>query len=106
MINKEWGHPRFYEILDEIAELHSNKNHDYAGEKDPLANFRECERLGLSAFQGCFVRMQDKYMRLLNFIKSGTFHVKGEGVIDTLRDLAVYSLIASILYEEEHNEKT
>ena len=100
---KKYGHRRFYELLNEISELQSRKNHDYAGKQDPLANFRECERIGLSAFMGCFVRMMDKYMRICNFIETGTMKVKDESVKDTLRDLAVYSLIAIILFEEQEN---
>jgi hypothetical protein len=98
---KLYGHPRFYEILEEMKTLHSNKNHDYAGQGDPLQNFRECGRIGIDPFIGCFVRMQDKYMRIINYINSGKLMVKGEGVKDTLTDLAVYSIIAIILLEEK-----
>lgn len=101
---KKYGHPRFYELLDGLSELHSRKNHDYAGQADPLANFRECERIGVSAFRGCFVRMMDKYMRIANFFTAGELKVKDESVKDTLRDLAVYSLIAIILLEEQNTE--
>ena len=97
---KKYGHKRFYELLAEISDLHSRKNHDYAGTEDPLANFKECERMGLPAYRGCFLRIQDKYMRILNFLKAGNLTVKMESVKDTLQDLAVYSLIMIILYEE------
>lgn len=102
---KKYGHKRFYELLDEISDLHSRKNHDYAGKQDPLANFRECERLGVTAFEGCIIRMMDKYMRITNFVKAGEMKVKAESIKDTLRDLAVYSLIAIILFEEQANER-
>ena len=101
MGKKMYGHPQFYEIIEELKRLHSVKNHDYAGEADPLANLRECERINIPAFTGCFVRIQDKYMRLMNFIKSGTLLVKDESVRDTLRDMAVYSILAMILYDEQ-----
>jgi hypothetical protein len=99
-MKKKYGHPRFYELVDEISELHSRKNHDYAGKGDSLANFKECKRIGISAFQGCIIRMMDKYMRIGNFMQAGEMKVKDESVKDTLRDLAVYSLIAIILWEE------
>ena len=102
---KKYGHKRFYQLLDEISDLHSRKNHDYAGKQDSLANFRECERIGTSAFRGCIIRMMDKYMRICNFINAGELKVKDESVKDTLRDLAVYSLIAIILFEEQENGK-
>ena len=95
------GHPRFYEILEQMKELHSRKNHDYAGTSDPLKNLRACERLELAPFIGVMVRLQDKWSRLEEFIKSGQLMVKNESVIDTLMDNAVYSVLAIILYEEQ-----
>ena len=95
------GHPRFYEILEAMVELHSRKNHDYAGTSDPLKNLRACERLELKPFIGVMVRLQDKWSRLEEFVKSGKLMVKGESVKDTLMDNAVYSILAIILYEEQ-----
>ena len=36
---KKHGHPKFYQILEEMAQLHSDKNHDYAESDRPLGNF-------------------------------------------------------------------
>ncbi|KKN77866.1 hypothetical protein LCGC14_0356030 [marine sediment metagenome] len=96
-----YGHPKFYEMLEAMAELHSRKNHDYAGTSDPLKNLRACERLEIKPFIGVMVRLQDKWSRLEEFIKSGKLMVKGESVKDTLMDNAVYSILAIILYEEQ-----
>jgi len=101
---KLFGHPRFYDVLEQMKELHSRKNHDYAGTSDPLKNLRACERLELKPFMGVMVRLQDKWSRLEEFVKSGKLMVKGESVKDTLMDNAVYSVLAIILYEEQ--EKT
>ena len=102
-IKIQHGHPRFYKLLKEMAELHSRKNHDYAGVSDPLKNLRACERLELKPFMGVMVRLQDKWSRLEEFIKSGELMVKNESVKDTLMDNAVYSILAIILYEEEED---
>jgi len=102
---KLFGHSRFYEILEKMKDLHSRKNHDYAGTSDPLKNLRACERLELEPFMGVMVRLQDKWSRLEEFVKSGKLMVKGESVIDTLLDNAVYSVLAIILYEEQQKEK-
>lgn len=102
---KRYGHPKFYEILKQMADLHSRKNHDYAGTSDPLKNLRACKRLNLEPFMGVMVRLQDKWSRLEEFVKSGQLMVKSESVIDTLMDNAVYSLLAIILYEEQQKEK-
>ncbi len=98
---KRQGHPEFYKLLERIADLHSRKNHDYSGESDPLKNLRACERLNLKPFLGVLVRLQDKWSRLEEFVKSGQLMVKNESVIDTLMDNAVYSLLAIILYQEQ-----
>jgi len=99
------GHPRFYEILEQMKELHSRKNHDYAGTADPLKNLRACKRLELEPFMGVMVRLQDKWSRLEEFVKSGQLMVKNESVIDTLLDSAIYSVLAIILYEEQKKEE-
>ncbi len=45
--------------------------------------------------------MGDKYSRISSFIKNGDFKFKEESIKDTLLDMAIYSLITIILYEEE-----
>ena len=99
--NPKGGHPDFYKLLEQMADLHSRKNHDYAGTKDPLKNLRACERLNLEPFLGVLVRLQDKWSRLEEFVNSKQLMVKNESVIDTLMDNAVYSLLAIILYQEQ-----
>lgn len=94
-----FGHPRFYEILDSLKELHSNKNHDYAG-TDPLSNLKECESMGIPAWKGVNVRLTDKMSRLKSYSKKQEFKVRGEGLIDTYRDMATYAILGIILYEE------
>ena len=102
-----WGHPRFYEFLEKMADVHSRKNHDYSGDGDPLKNLRAPERIGISPFTGVMVRLQDKWSRLEQFLKSGELMVKDESVIDTLIDNANYSILAAILYLEakEHGSR-
>ena len=95
------GHPRFYELIEKMKQIHSSKNQDYASSEDPLKNLRGCERIGIPAHIGCFIRMQDKYSRLENLIGGlKEPQVKDESIPDTLMDLAVYSLLDIILIEE------
>ena len=91
---------RFYEILDTIKDLHDAKKHDY-GNSDVFANFRLSELAGISPWKGSVVRMGDKYARISNYIKKGDFKFKEESIKDTLMDMAIYSLITIVLYEEE-----
>ena len=97
-MKKFYGHYRFYELLDEMAELHNKKNHDYAG-KDPLSNLREF------GWKGVVVRLGDKWRRIRNYAKQGDLKVKEESLKDTLMDNAVYSLLCIILYEDEKEKK-
>lgn len=100
---RQYGHPKFYQILEAMADLHSRKNHDYAGTSDPLKNLRACTRIDIDPFIGVIVRLQDKWSRIEEFVKAGTLLVKGESVKDTLMDNAVYSLLAIILLEEQED---
>lgn len=99
------GHPRFYELLLEIAELHTKKNHDYAKDNDPLSNLRLCESFGVPAFKGTLVRLSDKWSRITELSKKDNM-VKSESIIDTLMDNAIYSLLAILLFEEQQRGTT
>ena len=92
---------RFHEILDVIKKLHDAKRHDYGDDTDVFANFRLSELAGISPWKGSIIRMGDKYARIANFVKKGDFKFKEESIKDTLMDMAIYSLITIILYEEE-----
>lgn len=95
------GHPGYYELLADMAELHSRKNHDYAGSGSPLRNFYKSKEMGVSPFTGVMVRLSDKWSRIESFMKQGILEVKNESVEDTLLDNAVYSLLAILLLREE-----
>jgi len=90
--------PKFYELLEQIKNLHDLKNSDYATDQDPFSNFRECERFGIPAWKGVLVRMSDKFCRICNLVKKD--EIKNEPLEDSFMDLAVYSLICLLLYKE------
>ncbi len=94
------GHPRFYELLLEIAELHARKNHDYSKDGDPLSNLKWCQNFGISPFKGVLVRLADKWSRIAELSKKPAM-VKDESMTDSLMDNAVYSLLAIVMLEEE-----
>lgn len=96
------GHPRFYALLEELAELHHRKNADYSEPGTALGNLLAAKRVGLTPFMGVMVRLQDKFARIENLVrKGGVGEVKTESLRDTLIDNAVYSLLAIVLLEEE-----
>jgi hypothetical protein len=94
---------RYKQLLDEAWDLHVRKNAGYAGadNPDPWANFRMSEAFGVSALDGCLVRMSDKYIRVTNLRRDPTNEQIGEALRDTLRDLAAYALIAVCLLDEQ-----
>lgn len=94
-----YGHPKFYNLLNEIAELHSRKSFDYTPADDPLANFHRSSALGVEPWRGALVRMGDKFGRLEQL--GGGKQAKNESLRDTLIDLAVYSLLTIVLLEED-----
>lgn len=98
------GHARFYKLLDELADLHERKNQNYATSEDPLKNLRECEDLGITPFNGTLVRLCDKWCRIKN-LAGGVPDLVGESIVDTLKDMAIYSLLGIILWEEKHEAK-
>jgi len=95
------GHPRFYELLREIGILHDLKNKDYSKKGSPLSNFKECEDFGIDPWKGVMVRLSDKWSRAKQLTLTNSPSVESESILDTFRDMAVYSLIALILYEEK-----
>jgi hypothetical protein len=98
------GHPRFYELLKQIAQLHSDKNADYATDQEPLSNLRACEEINIPAWQGTIVRMMDKWDRIKKLTVKGKATVENESIKDTLMDNAVYSLLCIILIEEQEKQ--
>lgn len=100
---KKRGSKRFYELLEEIADLHDRKSANYSTDNDPLSNLKMCEEFGIPAYLGTMVRISDKWSRLTQLSKGKPDEV-GESVKDTLMDMAVYSLLAIILWEEKQNQ--
>jgi len=104
------GHPRFYEILEGQAKLHSMKNTDYAkgGLQGPLGNFTRVAMI-MSLYSGvhwdspfgvamCYLLKQlDATMML--FVRAGE-HATDEDVSSRLNDVAVYANIAQIIWAE------
>ena len=65
------GDPRFHALLRKLGELHDKKQQDYGSGSDPLKTF----------------------------VRNGT--LANEGVVDSLLDIAVYALLAIILFDEQ-----
>jgi hypothetical protein len=89
----------FVRVLEEIKALHDRKQADYGTDEDPFANVRASERFGIRPWVGALVRLNDKITRLQTFIRKG--RLMNESVEDSLMDIAVYAIIALVLYRED-----
>ena len=90
---------QFHAILTEMGETFDRKNRDYGQDSDPFANVRQSEQWGIAPWIGAMVRATDKVTRLQTYAQKGT--LANEGVEDSLLDLAVYSIIALLLFREQ-----
>ena len=96
------GSERFHNCLAIIGELHDRKQSDYGRDGDPFANVRGSKAFGIQPWVGAMVRANDKMSRIQNHANGRS--LSNESVVDSFMDLAVYALIALVLYEEEMEE--
>lgn len=89
---------RFHEVLRSLAALHDRKSLDYGRDDDPFANVRASSEWGVPEWVGAMVRATDKVRRLQTFARRGS--LANESAKDAFLDLAVYAVIALVLYEE------
>lgn len=99
------GHPRFYEIVEKMVEVHAAKNSDYATKEEPLSNLKSSQQFfNIPPHIGTAIRLSDKWCRFCELIKKDLSNsVKDESIKDTLMDMAVYSILEIILIEEYEN---
>jgi hypothetical protein len=99
-LNRRFGDPRFHDRLQAMGELHDRKQADYGTDGDPFANVRASKEFGIPPWLGAILRLNDKVTRIKSFAKKGS--LKNEPLQDSFDDIAVYAVIARILYDEEH----
>jgi hypothetical protein len=95
---------RFHQLLKEIGLLHDQKQQDYGRETDPFANVRSAEEWGIPGWVYAMLRIGEKCHRLQAMRQNGK--LANESAIDSFRDLAVYALIAEVLFEEAQNGRS
>lgn len=91
-------------LVEELKRIHIAKSNAYSGPDNPdtWANFRHAQDYGVTPFQGCMVREEDKSQRLKNLLAHPEMDDNGESIVDTMIDRSAYNLIGVILYREEH----
>jgi len=101
------GHPAFYAIVEELKNLHSEKNRQYATKENPLANFERTGRMiskflkpgidpTLASCLALVSKQIDGVYEIVGECKSGTV----DSLEDKLKDVAAYSIIAMIILRE------
>ncbi len=102
------GHPRFYEIIEELSQLHSDKNSTYASQENPLGNFIRSAKLSEKIYNPK-IKNKPLAQALVLMAKQidAVYDIVGEGkedlvesIEDKLRDISVYSILCIILMEE------
>jgi hypothetical protein len=77
----------FEDIAKDLIELHRKKNSDYGN-----AAHESYKEFGITSY---VIRLNDKLSRLKALTKPGaTMKVQDESIIDTLKDLAAYAIMA------------
>ena len=91
------GSPTFYALLEEMADTHNAKSHDYASNENPYGNYHFAGQVS-SMFAnspedaGFVGRLAEKIYRLANLQSSGKTP-KNESIADTERDIAVITAL-------------
>lgn len=85
------GSPTFYELLQEAAETHDKKSHDYASDSNPSGNYHFAgEMAGMFSYSpqdaGFVGRIAEKLYRIKNLESSGKIGIT-ENLEDTERDI-------------------
>ena len=96
----------FDDMLDELKMLHDAKSHDYSTPENPYKNLEGVQRIGIEPWRGIVIRLMDKFERLEGFCRTRELAVKSESIEDTFKDIAIYSVLALILYRKEEDDAT
>lgn len=92
---------RFEEVIEELKEIHRKKSSDYGDTE--FANIRSSQDFGVRSWIGAMVRLNDKVKRIQQYITKGNLNY--ESVRDSLIDISVYAIIATVLFDEEESNK-
>ena len=93
----------YWEIHEEIKNLHKAKGADYGTVQDPFDNLRAASDFGMPCWVGVALRMRDKMSRIQTFVKKG--ELVNESIEDSFLDMANYAMLGLALYREEQEKK-
>lgn len=91
---------RMAELYAANVEISRKKNSDYNAGTDPFGNFKISEMFGIPAEKAILVRMSDKMARIASLLNKPAL-VLDESILDSLSDLANYSMILRMYLEQK-----
>lgn len=107
---KGYGDPRFYKLLQDMAETHSRKNQDYAqgGKQGHLGNFHRVSQFKqmypgfdwTTPFGTAIDFMLKQLDAMMILVATNRKSITGEPVTERLKDVVIYGNIASVLWSE------
>ena len=92
---QSWNVRMFEKIARDMVELYARKNKDYG---DSFG--KSVKKYGMIS---ALTRISDKFNRIENLILNGEGEVKDETLIDSLTDLASYSVMTVIALRDKKN---
>ena len=109
---KRYGHPLFYKVCEELMELHSKKNYQYATIDNPLGNFNRCGEMNKVLFKEdvnpyiatILIYMSKQWDGLLQIVGLGKTEICDQ-LEDKAFDLACYAIIMIIKLREMNGNK-
>ena len=111
ILNRGYGDPRFYNLLRKMAILHGSKNKDYAqgGKQGHLGNFTRVSAIKKlypdfdwsSPFGTAIDYMLKQLDAAMILYSVNRESVTGENIPERLQDVAIYSGIATLLWQDE-----
>ena len=104
---KRYGHKLFYKVCEELMDLHSRKNYQYATVDNPLGNFERCGEMTKVLFKAditpslavLLAYMSKQWDGVLQMVGLGKTEVADQ-LEDKFFDLACYSIIAIVKLRE------
>jgi hypothetical protein len=95
----------FFDLCDELKEIHRTKSIGYGSEDDPLANIRNgATFVGIEPWRAAMVRLSDKVTRLQTYCRTGSLTC--ESFDDNCIDLASYALLVLLMHRESRDATT
>lgn len=93
----------FYDLCDQLKQIHHTKSIGYGSPDDPLANIRNgATFVGIEPWRAAMVRLSDKVTRLQTYCRTGTLTC--ESFEDNCIDLASYALLTLLMHRENNRD--